>query len=126
MTALIDGEALIALERGRAALFPALDAGEPVAIAAPTASELLEAVDRAADPAVATQRASFVERLLERVDVVAFDGSAARMRARLEAAGAVADARALDVAAIALSRGWRVATTNGRYERIPGLDVVRL
>lgn len=126
MTALLDAEAIVAAERGRAAFVPSLDPAEPVAIAASSASELLEAVERAADPVMAAQRASFVERLLERVDVVAFDGPAARMRARLQAAGATADSRALDVAAIAMSRGWRIVTTNGRYEGIPGIDVVRI
>ena len=130
MGALIDAEALIGVEAGRFHLLQALNASERVAIAAPTASELLEIVERTPDPALATQRASFVERLLEHVDVVPFDGPAARIRARLNVDTSSHpswhDPRALDVAAIALSRGWSVVTRNGRYEGIPGLNVVRL
>ncbi len=127
MGALIDAEALVAAEAGRLELSSLLPAGEPVAVAAPTAAELLEIVERTGDAALATQRASFVERLLDRVDVVPFDGPAARLRARLDAeCGARPDARALDVAAIALSRGWSVVTVNGRYRGIPGLQVVNI
>lgn len=122
MGALIDAEVLIAAESGRVKLLDLLPPGEPVAVAAPTASELLEIVERTGDAALATQRASFVERLLERVDVVAFDGPAARVRAKFHEAHA--DPRALDVAAIAMSRGWSVVTGGKRYDAIPGLQVV--
>ena len=133
MGALIDSSGLIAAEKSLGSISRALFANEPVAIAAPTASELLEVVERTEDSALASQRAAFVERLLEHVEVIPFDGPAARIRARLEAegnggpnVGAAADSRALDVAAIALSRGWFVLTSNGRYDAINGLKIVRI
>ncbi|MHB8511133.1 MAG: PIN domain-containing protein [Actinomycetota bacterium] len=130
MGALIDSSGIIAAEKGEASISKSLFPNEPVAIAAPTASELLEIVERTEDSALAAQRAAFVERLLEHVDVVPFDGPAARIRARLDAevAGepAAADSRALDVAAIALSRGWFVVTRNGRYDAINGLKILRI
>lgn len=126
MGAFIDAEAIVALEAGTAKLSPAVGPAEPIGIAAPTASELLGIVERTQDTALAMQRASFVERLLERVDVVPFDGPAARIRARLDVDHPAADPRALDVAAIALSRGWSVVGRNGRYEGIPGLNVLRI
>lgn len=127
MGALIDSTALVALQRGRAGLDGTLDPAEPVALAAPTAAELLAAVARSPDAETATQRTSFLERLLERLDVVPFDGLAARVRAQLDAAQAPSvDERALDVAAIAISMGWKVVACNGRYDRIPGLNVVRI
>lgn len=124
MGTLIDADALLAAEAGIVPLRHVLGASEPVGIAAPTAAELLELVERTGDPALATHRASFVERLLERVDVVPFDGPAARIRARLQVTRPDGvDDRALDVAAIAVSRGWTIATGNGRYDRIPGVIV---
>ncbi|HEX9697441.1 MAG TPA: PIN domain-containing protein [Actinomycetota bacterium] len=127
MGTLIDADALVRAEAGSVRLGDLLGASEPVAITAPTAAELLETVERTSDPALAAHRASFVERLLDRVDVVPFDGPAARMRARLDAARPHgADGRALDVAAIAISRGWAIVTGNGRYDRIPGLAVRKI
>lgn len=121
---MIDADVLVSAEAGRAGLAVLLGAGEPVAIAAPTAAELLETVERTADPAIAAHRASFVERLLDRVDVVPFDGPAARVRARLDAVRPDGvDDRALDIAAIAISRGWTIAAENGRYDKIPGVTV---
>lgn len=127
MGTLIDADALVAAEAGFASLRKALGSSEPVGIAAPTATELLTAVERTNDPALQAHRASFVERLLDRVDVVPFDGPAARMRARLEAVRPDGvDDRTLDVAAIAISRGWAIATGNGRYDRIPGVTVRKI
>ncbi|HVL90633.1 MAG TPA: hypothetical protein VM841_10420 [Actinomycetota bacterium] len=127
MGTLIDVDTLIAAEAGFVALRDVLGSSEPVGIAAPTATELLETVERTDDPALRAHRASFVERLLERVDVVPFDGPAARTRARLEVVRpAGVDDRAMDVAAIAVSRGWAIATGNGRYDRIPAVTVRKI
>lgn len=127
MGALIDADVIVAAEAGQIDIVGLIPANEPVAIAAPTASELLAIVERTEDAALATRRASFVERLLERVEVVPFDAPAARVRARLDAqCHARPDQRAVDVAAIALSRGWRVVTGNGRYDGIPGLEIIRI
>lgn len=127
MGTLIDADALVAAEAGSVPLAAILGDAEPIGIAAPTVAELLVTVERTTDPALAAHRASFVERLVERVDVVPFDGSAARIRARLESVRpAGTDDRALDVAAIAISRGWAIATGDGRYDGIPGVAVRKL
>lgn len=128
MGAILDASALLAAERGRVSLDLVLGAGERVAIAAVTATELLEAAMGTADPGSQTRRAAFVERLLERVEVLPFDATTARVYARLEAeTGRTLPARELQLAATALSRGWRLVTTNGkRLGAIPGLEVIKV
>jgi predicted nucleic acid-binding protein len=126
MAAIIDASALLAAGRSGFTLEEALGADERVAIAAVTATQLLEAVARTTDPGARNQRAAFVERLLERVEVLAFDAVAARTYVRLEGdLGEEIPERELHLAAIALSRGWRLVTANGRALRgIPGLELV--
>ena len=107
-----------------------LGPAEDVGIAAITASELLHGVHRAT-PEHRARREAFVEGVLAAFPPVPFDLLAARAYARLWAglATACADMGAHDrvVAATAIAAGWRVATGNTRhFERIPGLDVVRV
>lgn len=128
MGAIIDASALLAAERGRVALDRVLPEGERVAIAAVTATELLEAALGTVDPGSQTRRAAFVDRLLERIEVLPFDATTARVYARLEAeTGGALPPRELQLAATALSRGWSLVTTNGkRLGTIPGLDVIKI
>ena len=131
MATLIDASVLIAAERGELdldRLLPA-QAGEEVALAAITASELLHGVHRAKRPKDRLRRAAFVEGLLAHVPVLAFDLVVARVHARLWAElaskGRMVGAHDLLVGATALATGGRVATRNLReFRRIPGLTLV--
>ncbi len=108
----------------------ALGADEEVAIAAITASELLQGVHRATSEHRA-RREAFVEAVLESFPPVPFDLRCARVHSRLWAdlAAAGTDTGPHDrmIAATALAYGWRLATANHRHFRsVPGLDVVTL
>ena len=72
---LIDTSVLIAAERGRCSLADLVCdlAGESLALAAITASELLHGVHRAIDPNVAEKRSRFVEYILDLFPVLPFD-----------------------------------------------------
>lgn len=129
MAILIDSSVLIAAERGALDLRQALaEAGEEVALAAITASELLHGVHRA----TRTQRAAreaFVEQLLARMPVLSFDLLAARVHARiwaeLAARGESVGAHDLLIAATAIASGAKIATRDRRsFPRIPGLTVL--
>jgi tRNA(fMet)-specific endonuclease VapC len=130
MGTLIDSSVLIAAERGKLDLERVLreHAGERVAIAAITASELLHGVHRAAKPGQRARREAFVEHLLARLPVVAFDGVTARVHAvawaELAAKGTNIGAHDLLIGATALALGWKVATRDARsFPKIPGLTV---
>ena len=130
MVTLIDASVLIAVERGQldlAAVSGTVDA--EIAIAAMTASELLNGVHRAATAVQRTRREAFVEGLLARVPVIGFDLTAARVHARiwaeLASSGVVLGAHDLVIAATAIASGARVATRNQRsFPSIPGLQWV--
>jgi tRNA(fMet)-specific endonuclease VapC len=78
---ILDSGALIALERADSPIEALADDAD-VAIAALTASELLVGVDLA-DTAHRQQRQEFVEGVLDRVEVIAFDLEIARHHAAL-------------------------------------------
>ncbi|MGH9466394.1 MAG: PIN domain-containing protein [Terriglobales bacterium] len=127
MAALIDASVLVAIERG--ALSPDTLASrysdQDVALSAVTASELLHGVERTAG-AQRQRRQAFVENLLARVPVVAFDLVAARVHASLWAALAQAGVsigeRDLLIAATAMAHGGWVVTRDRRsFPHIPGL-----
>ena len=129
---LIDSSSLIAAERGEldleAALGDALD--EDVAIAAITASELLHGVHRLKGGVKQAKAERFVERLLDRVPVIAFDLEAARVHARLgaelAAKGAAVGAHDLIIASTAVAIDFAVATRDVRsFPRISGLTLRR-
>jgi predicted nucleic acid-binding protein len=129
---LIDSSVLVAAERSRLDLDAVQrSAGdEDLAIAAITASELLHGVHRADTPARRHRREAFVESLLSRLPILAFDLLAARIHARIWAElmgkGVGVGAHDLQIAATALSRGLAVATRDSRsFPGIPGLAVVR-
>jgi predicted nucleic acid-binding protein len=127
----IDSSVLIAAERGQLDLRKALSdhRDETLAISAVTASELLHGIHRVAAPKRA-QTEIFVEALLQRLPVLPFDLSAARIHARLWAAllaeGGMVGERDLLIAATALAHGFEVVTRDQRsFPRIQGLTVGR-
>jgi len=126
MGTLLDTSILIDIERGRRAI-PATD---ETAIAAITASELLQGVLRA-DRAHRTVRESFVEGILAILPTIPFSLQVARVHARiwadLAAARVTIDAADLEVAATTIALGWELATLNRRdFARIAGLRLARL
>lgn len=107
-----------------------LGADEEVAIAAITASELLQGVHRATAEHRA-RREAFVEGVLEYFPAVPFDLRCARVHSRiwadLAAAGADTGPHDRLIAATALAYGWRLATANLRhFQAVQGLEVVEL
>jgi tRNA(fMet)-specific endonuclease VapC len=129
---LIDTSVFIAAECGQLDLDTIITAhqGEPVALAAITASELLHGVHRAQTPEQRTLREAFVEQVLAALPVVLFDLVVARIHARLwaelAAQGITVGAHDLLIAATALSLGVPVATRDVRsFPRIPGLALVQ-
>lgn len=122
MGTLLDTSFLIEIERGRAA---GLDAEEDVAIAAITASELLQGVLRASAVHRA-QRESFIEGILETIPTIPFSLRVARVHAslwaQLAAARRTIDAHDFQIASTAISLGWPLATLDRRhFADIPGL-----
>ena len=132
MGALIDSSVLIAAERGTLDLDSVLQDYEDVdfALAAITASELLHGVHRADSDERRSNREAFVETLLSRLPVIAFDLVAARTHARLwaqlAARGVTIGAHDLLIAATAIARGLDVVTRDERsFSRIQGLSLIR-
>jgi len=126
MGTLLDTSILIDIERGRGAI-PTTD---ETAIAAITASELLQGVLRADRPHRAV-RESFVEGILAMLPTIPFSLQVARVHARiwadLAAARLTVDAADLEVAATTIALGWELATLNRRdFARIAGLRLARL
>jgi len=130
MATLIDASVLIAAERGKLDLNKLLveQAGEEVAIAAITASEMLHGVHRATRRDHRVKREAFVEHLLAYLPVLPFDLVTARVHARLwaelAAKGTSVGAHDLLIGATALATGAKVATRDLRsFPRIPGVSV---
>lgn len=123
MAILVDTSVLIAHERARVDL----PTGDDLAIAAITASELLQGTYRG-QVQDRVRRQVLVDRILEAIPVIAFDLDVARVHARLWAElalrGGLPPAHDLLVAATAISRGWPVATLDARhFGAIPGLTL---
>jgi tRNA(fMet)-specific endonuclease VapC len=134
---LIDTTAFIALERHLARLDASLPepfsnlADQSVAIAAITASELLVGVHRARTESQRARREAFVEAVLARIPVVAFDLLCARAHARiassLATSGSMIGAHDLLIAATAVAHGLTLVTSNvEEFQRVPGLQVSAL
>ena len=122
MGTLLDTSILIDLERARRTFRAAED---DVAIAAITASELIQGVLRA-DAAHRPERESFVEGILSTVPTVPFSLRVARVHAAIWAemtgSGRKIDAHDLQIAATAISLGWSLATLDRRhFMHVPGL-----
>ncbi len=131
MGALIDSSVLIAAERGSLDLGSILEGYGDVdfALSAITASDLLHGVHRANSEKRRSRREAYVETLLSRLPVIAFDlvsaRTHARLSARLAAKGVAIGAHDLIIAATAIARGLDVATRDERsFPRIPGLSLV--
>ncbi|MFN2425633.1 MAG: PIN domain-containing protein [Candidatus Binatia bacterium] len=130
MGKVIDSSVLIAAERGQLDLSAALSdhRDENFSISAVTASELLHGVHRVASSKRAATEV-FVEGILERLPVLAFDLRSARMHARLwvetVSSGTSIGERDLIIAATALAHEHSVVTRDRRsFPRIPGLTVI--
>ena len=103
-------------------------AGEPFAISAITASELLTGIYFAESAERRSRREEFVEAMLEDVEILPVDLNVARVHAELWAhlstAGQMTGAHDLLIAATALAHGDGVLTDNVRdFDRVPGLEV---
>jgi tRNA(fMet)-specific endonuclease VapC len=123
---LLDSTVLIRWERTGSPV--SLPDDEEVAIAAITASELLHGVHRADTQHRATREA-FVEHVLRVLPTLPFDLAAARVHSRLWAelvsAGQMIGPHDLIIAAIAVARGWSVATLNREeFARVAGLRII--
>jgi tRNA(fMet)-specific endonuclease VapC len=132
MGMLIDSSILIAGERGQLDLEAAFNTypDEDFALSAITASELLHGVHRAKSVAQRNRREAFVEGLLSRFPVFAFDLVTARLHARLSAElaaqGISIGLHDFIIATTAMAKGYRVATRDERsFPRIPGLSLLR-
>jgi len=128
---LIDSSVIVAGERGDVDLDECFAArsDEDFAIAAITASELLHGVHRASRRH-RPRREAFVEGILARLPVIAFDVVVARIHAQLWATlagrGSAVGAHDLLIGATAVSLGYTVATRDRRsFPRIPGVTVQR-
>lgn len=130
MAILIDASVLSAHERGT------LDAERRIAgredeaflLSVITASELLNGVHRAGDPARRARRSAFVEGILDRFPVLGVNLPTARFHAELWAElarkGRLIGAHDLWLAATCLAHGLALATTDVRdFGRVPGLEV---
>ena len=132
MGALIDSSVLIAAERGQLDLAPILRdyAETDFALSAITASELLHGVHRAKGQTRRARREAYVEAILSRFPILAFDFLSARTHARLWAGlaskGIRVGAHDLLIGATALARGLDVVTRDERsFPKIPGLSLIR-
>jgi len=132
MARLVDSSVVIEMERRDRSLgaLRRIVPGEPLALAAITASELLVGVHRAASPERRSRRLDFIEAVLGEVPIIPFDLPIARVHARvlaeLTATGQMIDANDLLIAATALAHGYDVLTHNLRhFERVPRLVVHR-
>ena len=131
MAALIDSSVFIAGERGRIDLAELLASlgGEPLALSAVTASELLYGLHRA--HTTAQRRNAYVEAIFAQMRVLPFDLSVARVHAavsaQLDRTGRQVGAHDLIIAATAMAHDYRVATRDLRsFPKIRGLETVRI
>ncbi len=133
MAALIDSSVFIAGERGRIDLAELLASlrGEPLALSAVTASELLYGLHRARTMAQKERRNAYVEAVLTQMTVLPFDLAVARVHsaisAELDRIGRQVGAHDLMIAATAMAHDYRVATRDLKsFPKIPGLATVRI
>ena len=97
-------------------------------ISAITCSELLVGVHRANTPSRRARRSAYVEALLARLPVIAFDATVARTHAQLLGTlprNVTVGAHDLIIGATALAHGFALLTANvADFGRMPGLVVV--
>jgi predicted nucleic acid-binding protein len=133
VAALIDSSVFIAGERGQIELADLLASlgGEPLALSAVTASELLYGLHRARTITQRERRNDYVEAILAQITVLAFDLTVARVHsalsAELDRKGGQIGAHDLMIAATAMAHDYRVATRDLRsFPKIPGLETFRI
>jgi len=133
VAALIDSSVFIAGERGRIDLADVLASlgGEPLALSAVTASELLYGLHRARSKAQRERRNAYVEAIFAQMLVLSFDLTVARVHsavsAELDRSGRQVGAHDLLIAATAMAHDYRVATRDLRsFPKIPGLETLRI
>jgi tRNA(fMet)-specific endonuclease VapC len=133
VAALIDSSVFIAGERARIDLAELLASlgGEPFALSAVTASELLHGLHRTRTIAQRERRNAYVEAILDQMPVLAFDLTVARVHsavsAELERTGRQVGAHELMIAATAIAHDYRVATRDLKsFPKIPGLETIKI
>jgi len=129
MAIILDSSILVEYERRRFDLERLLEDHSPPAIAAITAAELLIGVERADTAERRARRSEFVENILERIPIVDFELTQARLYAaqfaNLVERGLIIVDRDLQIAATALSLDYDFGTLNTReFERIGGLKII--
>jgi tRNA(fMet)-specific endonuclease VapC len=128
MAVILDSSILVAYERRRFDLERLLQDHSPPAIAAITAAELLIGVERADTPERRVRRSEFVENIFERILIVDFELTQARLYAarfaELAGRGLVIGDRDLQIAVTALSLDYELATLNIReFRRVDDLTI---
>jgi tRNA(fMet)-specific endonuclease VapC len=130
MGLLIDTNILIACEKGSLSLESKIsEQGDDVVfLSVISASELLHGVHRAADEHIRNRRLSFVEALLNGVEILDINLATARIHAELwsdlSVRGQMIGPHDLWLAASALANNCVLVTRNVReFDRIPGLKV---
>ncbi|HXN12689.1 MAG TPA: PIN domain-containing protein [Candidatus Acidoferrales bacterium] len=133
MAALIDSSVFIAGERGQVDLADLLASfrGEPLALSAVTASELLYGLHWSRTLAQRERRDAYIEAILTQMAVLAFDLAVARVHsavsAELDRTGRRVGAHDLMIAATAMAHDYRVATRDLRsFPKIQGLETVKI
>jgi tRNA(fMet)-specific endonuclease VapC len=131
MGLILDSSVLVEFERRRFDLERLLMDYSPPAIAAVTAAELLVGVERADNLDRRTRRESFIQNVFDRVPIIPFDLTQARIYARqfaeLARGGRIIGDRDLQIAATALSLDYDLATLNvDEFQRVSGLRLVNV
>jgi tRNA(fMet)-specific endonuclease VapC len=133
VAALIDSSVFIAGERGQIDLADLLASlsGEPLALSAVTASELLHGLHRARTIAQRERRNAYIETIFAQMMVLAFDLTVALVHsavsAELDRTGRQVGAHDLMIAATAMAHDYRIATRDLRsFAKIPGLETVKI
>ncbi len=129
MGLILDTDVLIRAEKQSAEIDFTRWAGHGEAyISAITCSELLVGVHRANTPARHARRSAYVEALLARLPVLAFEATVARTHAQLLGSlsrNFTLGAHDLIIGATALAHGFALLTANvADFGRMPGLVVV--
>ena len=131
MGLILDTSVLIASEKGRFRLSNLFEAfpEDTCCIASITASELLHGVERASPEGRKEARSTYVERILDTLQILDFDLAVARQHARIWASlgqsGLIIGAYDLLIAATALAYDHQLATLNlGEFRRVPSLRIV--
>jgi tRNA(fMet)-specific endonuclease VapC len=129
MGVILDSSVLVAFERRRFDLERLLSDYSQPAIAAITAAELLVGVERADSDDRRARRESFVQNVFDRVPIIPFDLTQARIYARqfaeLARRGQLVGDRDLQIAATTLSLDYDLATLNvGEFQRVSDLRLL--